>query len=122
MHMSDFAGDNEKKEVDANMKTGSVGIYLHNVDEACSRWRQSILGGEIRPNVQQCIVLDLVHRRCLYEQEEETNHHVNRAASDVSQWEPLFQIIHGLPGSGKSKLLLWLRTYFEEVWTIKTCK
>ena len=23
---------------------------------------------------------------------------------------------HGLPGSGKSKLLLWLRTYFEEVW------
>ena len=25
-------------------------------------------------------------------------------------------MIHDLPGSGKSKLLLWLRTYFEEVW------
>ena len=52
----------------------------------------------------------------MYEQEEETNHHVNKAASDVSQWEPLFRMIHGLPGSGKSKLLLWLRTYYEEVW------
>ena len=25
-------------------------------------------------------------------------------------------MVHGLPGSRKSKLLLWLRTYFEEVW------
>ena len=30
--------------------------------------------------------------------------------------EPLFRLVHGLTGSGKSKLLLWLRTYFEEVW------
>ena len=72
--------------------------------------------GEIKPNAQQWQVLNLVHRRCLYEQEEETNHRVNQPASKKTHWEPLFRLIHGLPGSGKSKLLLWLRTYFEEVW------
>ena len=70
----------------------------------------------VSPNVQQWSVLDLVHRRCVYEQKEEANHQVNKAVSDNSHWEPLFRMIHGLPGSGKSKLLLWLRTYFEEVW------
>ena len=29
---------------------------------------------------------------------------------------PLLRLVHGLPGSGKSQLLLWLRSYFEEVW------
>ena len=30
--------------------------------------------------------------------------------------EPLLRLIHGLPGSGKSQLLVWLRMYFVEVW------
>ena len=29
---------------------------------------------------------------------------------------PLRHLIHGLPGSGKSELLRWIRSYFEEVW------
>ena len=120
MRMSDFAADHEKTEDNLDMDTGSVEIYLHNVEEAYSRWRQLILSGQIRPNAQQWIVLDLVHRRCLYEQEEEANHKVNEIGSLDTHWEPLFRMIHGLPGSGKSKLLLWLRTYFEDVWISKT--
>ena len=30
--------------------------------------------------------------------------------------EPLLRLIHGLPGSGKSRLLLWIKEYFVEVW------
>ena len=30
--------------------------------------------------------------------------------------KPLLRLIHGLPGSGKSKLLHWLKEYFETVW------
>ena len=29
---------------------------------------------------------------------------------------PLYRLIHGLPGAGKSQVLLWLREYFETVW------
>ena len=32
------------------------------------------------------------------------------------QAEPLFRLIHGLPGSGKSKVLKWLRSYLVDVW------
>ena len=28
---------------------------------------------------------------------------------------PIFKLIHGLPGSGKNRLLKWLRSYFIEV-------
>ena len=36
--------------------------------------------------------------------------------ADVHVDIPLLRLIHGLPGSGKSKLLLWIKEYFEEVW------
>ena len=29
---------------------------------------------------------------------------------------PLYRLIHGLPGSGKSQVFIWLREYFEQVW------
>jgi len=28
----------------------------------------------------------------------------------------MYLLVHGLPGSGKSQVLLWLRSYFEDVW------
>ena len=30
--------------------------------------------------------------------------------------EPLLRLIHGLPGSGKTEILRWLQSYFEQVW------
>ena len=35
---------------------------------------------------------------------------------DVNVDLPLLRLIHGLPVSGKSKLIQWLRQHFEEVW------
>ncbi len=35
---------------------------------------------------------------------------------DFHTVSPLFKLIHGLPGSGKTKVMHWLRSYFEEVW------
>ena len=32
---------------------------------------------------------------------------------------PLFRLIHGLPGAGKSKVLKWLRSYLIEVWQLR---
>ena len=39
-----------------------------------------------------------------------------QAAKQAAADEPLFRLIHGLPGSGKSQILKWLRSYFNEVW------
>ena len=36
------------------------------------------------------------------------------AGIDVER--PLLRLVHGLPGSGKSKLIEWLKMYFEDVW------
>ena len=30
--------------------------------------------------------------------------------------EPLLRLVHGLPGSGKTEVLRWLQSYFEQVW------
>ena len=51
----------------------------------------------------------------MYEHNEERTHSVNRTSGDA-QWEPIFRLVHGLPGSGKSQLLKWITAYFEIVW------
>ena len=40
----------------------------------------------------------------------------NTKPLDMDVATPLFRLIHRLHGVGKSKLLEWLRQYFEEVW------
>ena len=72
------------------------------------------------PTGQQQHVLETIHYRTIKEnyevlqedyadlwQAKPTNVHV-----DI----PLLRLIHGLPGSGKSMLLLWIKEYFEDVW------
>ena len=51
----------------------------------------------------------------MYEHNEECLVCVNGTAEPDS-WEPLFRLVHGLPGSGKSQLLKWITHYFEYVW------
>ena len=104
--MSDFTSDHASKDLDLDETCASVEIYLYSVEAAYSTWRQKMNEAEVKPNAQQWLVLDLVHRRCLYEQAEESNHQINESSSGDEHWEPLFRIIHGLPGSGESKVLL----------------
>lgn len=81
------------------------------------KWRQNLLHPQqegsgngnpkpIVPNALQQQILDTVHRRCVYEATGNMEY-----ASD-----PFLRLIHGLPGSGKFKLLSWMRSYYEEVW------
>ena len=69
----------------------------------------------ITPTQQQAQVLQLIHRRCKYEYFVEQQLPL---ADDLDGMcsAPLYRLIHGLPGAGKSQVLLWIRDYFITVW------
>ena len=67
-----------------------------------------------RPNAEQLAFLRGVKERLLIEIREE------RARSQAkSKNEPMLDLLHGLPGTGKSRVVAWLRQLFEEAfeWT-----
>ena len=66
----------------------------------------------IVPSDEQKLVLQVVVDRCLEERDDE------HQELDVRS-EPSRVFLHGVPGAGKSKLLEWIRLFFEEVcgWT-----
>jgi len=70
------------------------------------------------PTAQQARILQLVHNRAQYE------FFVEQGLDLPPQLQcfeevPVYLLIHGLPGAGKSQILLWLRQYFEEVWSYR---
>ena len=56
-------------------------------------------------------VLTLIHGRCKYEYFVEQGLPLTADLAVMSA-EPLYRLIHGLPGAGKSQVLLWIRDYF----------
>ena len=87
-----------------------VGLETHNWREAYAEWRAKTydadLNSGIVPNTKQMRILETIHERCVLEECQE----------DGQAGEPLLRLVHGLPGSGKSQILLWLRSYFQDVW------
>ena len=67
------------------------------------------------PTAQQRVILTTIHLRRKYEYFVEQGMLPTEDIQDISA-TPLYRLIHGLPGSGKSEVLLWLRSYFEIVW------
>ena len=65
------------------------------------------------PNLLQKRILELVHERRVAEHAYENGEGMSCATPCP---EPLLRLVHGLPGSGKTQVLRWLQSYFEEVW------
>ena len=112
--MSDFKRDH-KPDVNVDDRRSTIEIYRSDFQVACLQWKKALLNADKAPKQQQWQVLKLIHDRCIYELEEEQRQCVN-ATSGPSHWEPICRLVHGLPGSGKSQLLKWIRSYFEVVW------
>ena len=72
------------------------------------------------PTPRQKYVLQTLHFRMVKEQyeilQENYEHLWREKPDDIHVDNPLFRLVHGLPGSGKSQVLLWIKQYFEEVW------
>ena len=81
----------------------------------------------LTPTAQQEHVLYTVHFRALTEEYALAGEDIPDAIwrckpPAVNVGMPLLRLIHGLPGSGKSELMKWLKQYFENVWLWKKNK
>jgi hypothetical protein len=75
-----------------------------------AEWLEALKGSSAPPNREQLKVLEVVIRRCNTEAEQEGVDDINPAGD-----EPLRMLLHGLPGTGKSRVILWLRELFEDI-------
>ena len=86
-------------------KAADVHVYRQNYEEAFDKWWSQLLSDpQTSPYAEQRTILMAVHQRCVHEHLLESSCNSN-AASDR---EPLFRLILGLPGSGKSQVMKWL--------------
>ena len=89
----------------------SVDAQTHDWQQAYAEWyAKTYQSDDIVPNKQQTQVLEMIHETCVGEEA-----HKHLGEKRVTR-APLRHLVHGLPGSGKSELLLWIRSYFGEVW------
>jgi hypothetical protein len=89
-------------------------IYPKNAVRAVRAWRASLEKADVVPDAQQLRIIDVVIERLVLEANEEEQDAVGR-----NDAEPTRMFVHGLPGSGKSRIITWLQTLFTEVlgWT-----
>ena len=80
----------------------------------CRHWLDGLTRRDERPNAEQLQILRDVAERVQQEWLEERADLVASTNDD-----PLFGLVHGLPGIGKSKVIAWIRELFCEVlgWT-----
>ena len=81
----------------------------HDWRPACAKWAGDLQNEKMHdgfvPSANQTEVLSAVRRRCAFEA---------TGAGDPSE-APSLRLVHGLPGSGKPKVLEWPRTCSETV-------
>ena len=85
----------------------------------CHQWFAKLHTEEERPNVQQLQILTTVRDRILLEfaLEKEGPHLLRKVLKKNmvdTREEPLRGLIHGLPGTGKSRVIKWICRLFTE--------
>ena len=81
---------------------------LHNAGKL-QDWITSLMSRDIRPTEEQRAVLEALVERVEIEATEEQSNTRER-----SEGEPLFGLVHGFPGTGKTELIFWIRELFEK--------
>lgn len=79
-------------------------------------WHAALLSNtQCTPTQQQRDVIECVHLRTKYEHFLENNLPMQDDIKHLTP-KPMFHLLHGIPGAGKSKVLQWLQSYWETVW------
>ena len=105
-------GEDVRQPVDLKDGDKKAGAWL-DVASATSRWnawKQRLFHNAKSPTVDQWRVIEAISERCICMRREH-----NSNAQKRSREEPLRLMIQGLPGAGKSQVIQWVRSFFEEV-------
>ena len=66
----------------------------------------------LKPNKKQFAILKRVAQRLQYEMRQEQNSVTDSSSPDE---EPMFDLIHGFPGTGKREVIAWLKDLFHAI-------
>jgi hypothetical protein len=97
---------------DLKVEDKKAGAWM-DVASATSRWnawKRSLFQNAKSPTPDQWRVLEAIYTRCVCMRQEH-----NSNAQKRSREEPLRLMIQGLPGAGKSQVIHWVRSFFEDV-------
>ena len=123
--LSDESAAASLKKLEEDAETAAakqVSLDRSNWRDNYVTWKAKLSADSMAPSDQQWLILDTIHERAKFEYEWERMEPNDSHAMAKERYkahrqaEPLFRLIHGLPGSGKSKVLKWLRSYLVEVW------
>ena len=85
-------------------------LYGEAEELGLDAWLQNLSTREVTPNCEQREFLSSLIQRIKQERCEERAN-----IKGQSEEEPMLDLVHGLPGTGKSALIVWIRELFEEV-------
>ena len=87
-----------------------VNLYASAAILSMDTWLAEIQRREpVKPNAKQFAIVAIVARRIKYEMLQEQAPVPGPRADDE---EPMLDLIHGLPGTGKSEVIVWLKELF----------
>jgi hypothetical protein len=91
-------------------RKASAWLGVANVTSRWNDWRRRLFQNAKSPTADQWRVIEAIHARCVRMRQEHNSNSQKR-----SREEPLRLMIQGLPGAGKSQVIQWVRSFFEEV-------
>ena len=105
--------NNDKQEVCpySQKRLPTATLYPMRSAEMLTTWLAELQRRAEQPTPEQLLVLQAIVGRITAEAAAEQG--ATRPSSSTS--EPLFDMAHGQPGCGKSRLIAWIREAFEEV-------
>jgi len=105
---------------DARSSVTAVALDWECIEQRYKEWHKSVYVDQRTktPTAQQARILEAVHLQTKLEYFLEQGLPLSADIADL-KIRPMYRLAHGLPGSGKSQVLLWIRDYFEQVWGYK---
>ena len=112
---SSAAAEHVSARNDKDPEIPKATLYPTFTDVQLTSWFALLRRRSMRPTQQQVALLQAIADRVTVEVK--AGH--QKCTSDRSFCQPLFDLAHGQPGCGKSRLLAWIRELFEDVFKWK---
>lgn len=112
--------DVEKPKPFQHLTQPYVGLSTNEYGKRIAAWQANVIAEDEPPNQKQKKILDDVIKRVLIEfamlkeGDDDVPGYVRDLVGDQYQEEPMRGLVHRFPGTGKSRVIIWIRRFFEE--------